>query len=172
MALFFHALLERGSGRRDGFRRALHLVVARGHGVEGRGASGTRGGGVDVTESLAERSVGCVVRRRRRNRENRQCGGRPVSWRDLCLAVRATSEGDSECERKRKRGEPSNTRALESLRRGIQRSISLHTIHEQKVLTCEGGSKEDRDEDPLRRAKVYIQCTRMHMEERVCGVRD
>ena len=86
--------------------------------------------------------------------------------------VRATFEVNSECERKRKRGEASDTQALESLRRGIQRSISLHTIHERKVLTCEGGSKEDRDEDPLRRAKVYIQCTRMHMEERVCGVRD
>ena len=41
-----------------------------------------------------------------------------------------------------------------------------------EMLTCKGGSKEDRDGDPLRKAKVYIQCTRMHMEERVCGVRD
>ena len=32
--------------------------------------------------------------------------------------------------------------------------------------SCEGGSKENRNGDPLRRAKVYIQ--RTHMEERAC----
>ena len=133
--------------------------------MEGRGASGTRGGGVDVTESLAERSVGCVVRRRRRNGENRQCGGRPVSWRDLCLAVRATSEGDSECERGRKRDDASDA-STGGAAKGDPKVYKLHTIHEWNVLTCKGGSKENRNGDPLRRAKVYIK--RTHMEERAC----
>ena len=50
--------------------------------------------------------------------------------------------------------------------KGDPKVYKLHTIHERTVLTCEGGSKENRNGDPLRRAKVYIQ--RTHMEERVC----
>ena len=49
---------------------------------------------------------------------------------------------------------------------GGSKVYKLHTIHEWNVLTCEGGSKENRNGDPLRRAKVYIQ--RTHMEERAC----
>ena len=84
---------------------------------------------------------------------------------DSCSAVRATSEGDSECERRRKRDDASDA-STGGAAKGDPKVYKLHTIHEWNVLTCEGGSKENRNGDPLRRAKVYIQ--RTHMEERVC----
>ena len=80
-------------------------------------------------------------------------------------SVRATSEGDSECERGRKRDDASDA-STGGAAKGDPKVYKLHTIHEWNVLTCEGGSKENRNGDPLRRAKVYIQ--RTHMEERAC----